>query len=93
VPLGRKKYKCVEGLLHLFLFIEIMQIHNYPWVSKKLRLHVGVFLSFLYGLVVNIRLGQEYLDVYMYINYCLYSEMAGAYLARANKWAPPLPFG
>ena len=37
-----------------FLFIKTVQIQNYSWVSTKTRVHVEVFSSFSYGLIVNI---------------------------------------
>ena len=36
------------------LFIKTVQIQNYSWVSTKTRVHVDVFSSFSYGLIVNI---------------------------------------
>jgi len=46
---SKERNACVEESHRLISFIEIVQIWNYPWVSTKTRLHVGVFLLFLYG--------------------------------------------
>jgi len=50
MPLRVEINACVEEshCLFIIIIIEIVQIWNYPWVSTKTRLHVRVFLLFLY---------------------------------------------
>jgi small nuclear ribonucleoprotein (snRNP)-like protein len=46
ILLGRKKYTFIEGLLHLFLFLNNANTKLPLGFEKKKRLHVGVFSSF-----------------------------------------------
>jgi hypothetical protein len=58
VPEGVKDMHVLRGF-SVFSFIETVQIRNYFWVSKETKLHVWMFLLFLYGFIINIMRGCQ----------------------------------